>query len=110
MGSRMIETMRQDYRNWIVQRIRELIAQAQSYNENTTTTDTVWVEDIIERTAPACLTPYQPCLVLEDYKEANVVVMQNKTGWQVSGVFDLMTAHFGDVEADLAIQIGSYLR
>jgi len=105
-----IEPMPEDYRIWIVQRIRELIAQAKSYNDNTTTADAAWVEDIITRTAHACLTPYQPCLVLEDYKEPNVVVAQDETGWQVSGVFDFMTAHFGDGEADLARQVGTYLR
>jgi len=105
-----VQKMPQDYRSWIMQRTRELIAQAQSYNENTTASDVAWVENIIERTAHACLTPYQPCLVLEDYKEPNVVVMQDETGWQVSGVFDLMSAHFGDGEADLARQVGSYLR
>ena len=109
-ATQMIEPMSQDYRSWIVQRIRELITQAQSYNENTSASDAAWVENIIERTAHACLTPYQPCLVLEDYKEPNVVVTQDETGWQVSGVFDLMTAHFGDGEADLARQVGSYLR
>jgi hygromycin-B 7''-O-kinase len=105
-----IEPMPQDYRSWIVQRIRGLITQAQSYNENTTASDAAWVENIIKRTAHACLTPYQPCLVLEDYKEPNVVVTQAETGWKVSGVFDLMSAHFGDGEADLARQVGTYLR
>jgi fructosamine-3-kinase len=47
---------------------------------------------------------------LEDYKEPNVVVMQEQSGWRVSGVFDFMTAHFGDGEADLARQSGTYLR
>ena len=108
--TQMIEPMVQDYRRWIVQRIRELIAQAQSYNDNTTASDAAWVENIIEQTSYACLTPYQPCLVLEDYKEPNVVVTQDETEWQVSGVFDFMTAHFGDGEADLARQVGTYLR
>ena len=110
IATQMIEPMRQDYRSLIVQRIRELLLQAQSYNVNTTASDAAWVENIIERTAQACLTPYQPCLVLEDYKEPNVVVMQDETRWQVSGVFDFMTAHFGDGEADLARQVGTYLR
>ena len=110
IATQMIEPMPQDYRSWIVQRTRELIAQAQSYNENTTASDVAWVENIIERTAHACLAPFQPCLVLEDFKEPNVVVMLDETEWQVSGVFDLMSAHFGDGEADLARQVGSYLR
>ena len=110
IATQQIEPLRQDYRSWIVQRIRELIALAQSYNANTTTTDLAWAENIIQRTALACATPYQPCLVLEDYKEPNVVVTQEQTGWKVSGVFDFMTAHFGDGEADLARQSGTYLR
>ncbi len=108
--TQMIEPTRQDYRSWIVQRIRELLLQAQSYNVNTTGADSAWVENIIAHVAPACLSPYQPCLVLEDYKEPNVVVIQEQTRWRVSGVFDFMTAHFGDGEADLARQTGTYLR
>jgi hygromycin-B 7''-O-kinase len=108
--TQMVERMDDDYRSWVGQRIRELVAQAQSHNAYTTSADVAWVENIIERTAQACLTPYQPCLVLEDYKEPNVVVLQEQTRWRVSGVFDLMTAHFGDGEADLARQTGTYLR
>jgi hygromycin-B 7''-O-kinase len=108
--TQQIEPLLQDYRSWIVQRIRELLLQAQSYNANTTATDVAWAENIIERTARACLTPYQSCLVLEDYKEPNVVVTHGQTGWQVSGLFDFMTAHFGDGEADLTRQSGTYLR
>jgi len=108
--TQMIDSMRHDYRSWIVQRIRELLLQAQSYNVNTTAADSAWVENIIAQTAQACLTPYQPCLVLEDYKEANVVVTQEQISWRVTGVFDFMTAHFGDGEADLARQSGTYLR
>src|SRR5262249_50206093 len=46
----------------------------------------------------------------EDYKEPNAVVERTDEGWRVTGVFDLMTAHFGDGEADLARQVGMYLR
>ncbi|HEX9386468.1 MAG TPA: phosphotransferase [Anaerolineales bacterium] len=110
VATQQIEPLRQDYRSWIVQRIRELLLQAQSYNVNTTRADSAWVENIIAQVARACLSPYQPCLVLEDYKEPNVVVIQEQTRWRVSGVFDFMTAHFGDGEADLARQTGTYLR
>ncbi len=46
---------------------------------------------------------------MEDYKEGNLVVMQHNERWHVSGVFDLMEAHFGDGEADLSRPIGEYL-
>jgi hygromycin-B 7''-O-kinase len=109
-ATKMVERMDQDYRSWVVQRIRELVEQAQGHNANTTPADVAWVENIIERTAQSCSTPYQPCLVLEDYKEPNVVVLQEQARWRVSGVFDFMTTHFGDGEADLARQTGTYLR
>src|SRR5215213_5947532 len=110
IATQQIEPLQLDYRSWIVQRIRELVAQAQGHNANTTSADVAWVENIIERTAQSCLTPYQPCLVLEDYKEPNVVVTQGETACQVNGVFDFMIAHFGNGEADLARQVGTYLR
>src|SRR6185503_2658833 len=62
--TQMVERRHDDYRGWVVHRIRELVAQAQSHNANTTSADVAWVENIIERTAQACLIPYQPCLVL----------------------------------------------
>ena len=108
--TRQVKPMDQEYRSWIVQRIRELTAQAQSHNNNTTDSDIAWVEAIIERTAYACTASYQPCLVHEDYKEPNIVLTRHENGWQVSGVFDFMTAHFGDGEVDLARPVGSYLR
>lgn len=99
-----------DYRVWVVQRVRELLAQAQSINMNTPASDVAWAEHIIARGGNALHTPYEPCIVLGDYKEPNAVVEHTGEGWRVSGVFDLMTAHFGDGEADLARQVGMYLR
>jgi hygromycin-B 7''-O-kinase len=45
---------------------------------------------------------FEPCLLMEDYKEDNVVVIQQEEKWRISGVFDLMQLHFGDGEADLS--------
>ena len=108
--TQIIQPMSIDYRVSIVQRIQELIAQAQSYNDNTTQSDVKWAAKILEDCKDVLDIPYQPCVVLEDYKEQNTVVMRTADGWRVSGVFDLMSAHFGDGEADLARQVGMYLR
>src|SRR5207237_8247160 len=53
---------------------------------------------------------FTPCLVLEDYKRENLVVLHQGEGWRVSGVFDLMEVHFGDGEADLSRQYAMYLQ
>jgi hygromycin-B 7''-O-kinase len=105
-----VQPTEQDYREWIVKRIRELLLIAHHTNGNTPTSDLVWAESIIASGSHVLHTPYQPCIVLEDYKEANTVVEHTENGWTVSGIFDLMTAHFGDGEADLARQVGTYLR
>lgn len=110
IATQTIQPMSHDYRAWIVQRIHELLAQAQSYNDNTVLSDVEWATKILENCKDVLDIPYQPCVVLEDYKEQNTVVKRTTEGWHVSGVFDLMSAHFGDGEADLARQVGMYLR
>ena len=105
-----VQPFHQDYRLWIIEKIRELLESAQTINNNTPKSDSYWIEDIILKASNALKTSYQPCIVLEDYKEANTVVECSEDGWYVSGIFDLMTAHFGDGEADLSRQVGAYLR
>ena len=90
--------------------IRQLLARSRTYNVAATTPDDIrWVEDLIADAQDALDDTFEPCLLMEDYKEENVVVMQQHGKWRVSGVFDLMTAHFGDGEADLSRPIAWYL-
>ena len=105
-----VQPLGQNYRLWVIEKIHELLKSAQAINNNTPKSDTDWIEDMILKASPALEAVYQPCIVLEDYKEANTVVEHSGADWQVSGIFDLMTAHFGDGEADLARQVGAYLR
>jgi len=108
--TKSVQPFNLNYHVWVVACIRELLAEARGLNNHTPPSDAAWVESLIERVSDALHTPFQPCVVLEDYKEHNVVVERTADDWRVSGVFDLMTAHFGDGEADLARQVGSYLR
>ena len=98
------------YRQWVLKNIREKVAASQSYNDHTTASDLQWIESVIAAATPALDTPFHPCIVLADYGEHNSVVLQTRAGWQVSGVFDLMTAHMGDGQADLSLQVTAYLR
>jgi len=63
VAAQSVTPMSQDYREWVVQRTRELLAQAQSHNGNTTASDAAWVENIIGQTSQARLAPYQPCTI-----------------------------------------------
>jgi hypothetical protein len=98
------------YRQWVLNNIREKVAASRSYNDHTTASDLQWIESVITVATPALDTPFHPSIVLADYGEHNSVVLQTRAGWQVSGVFDLMTAHMGDGQADLSIQVTAYLR
>jgi len=104
-----VKPFEQHYRAWIVQRIREKLAASQSYNDHTVVSDVHWVESVIAHVSPVLDLPYEPCAVLGDYGEHNTLVRRVAASWHVSGVFDLMTAHFGDGQADLSLPVTSYL-
>ena len=81
--------------------IRNCLLRTQAYNPATTTAEDLhWVEGLISAAQEALAEAFEPCIVMEDYKEGK---------WRVSGVFDLMEAHFGDGEADLSRPIAEYL-
>lgn len=89
--------------------LRHHLLNAQESNALTTTPDDVsWVEERLTSAHDALNDTFEPCLLMEDYKEGNLVVEHQGERWQVSGVFDLMEAHFGDGEADLARQFAEY--
>jgi aminoglycoside phosphotransferase (APT) family kinase protein len=78
--------------------LRHNIARAREHNEDATTLDDIaWVEGVIAAAQDALAEPFEPCFVMEDYKEGNLVV-QNNAGWRVSGVFDLMGGYFAMVK------------
>jgi hygromycin-B 7''-O-kinase len=90
--------------------LRHYLAEVRTVNAAATTKeDIAWVENYIEEAKAVLDDTFVPCLVLEDYKRENLVVLQQGEGWRVSGIFDLMEAHFGDGEADLSRQYASYL-
>ena len=67
------------------------------------------VEEVIEQAKDVLNDDFQPCFVMQDYKEANVVLTNEQGRWSVSGVFDLMEGSFGDGEADLSRQVSIYV-
>ncbi len=90
--------------------LRYSLVHTQEYNATTTTVeDIAWVEELIAEAQDALNEPFEPCFLMEDYKEGNLVVTQYGERWRVSGVFDFMEGHFGDGEADLSRQIAEYL-
>ncbi|GAC1355363.1 MAG: hypothetical protein NVS4B11_23910 [Ktedonobacteraceae bacterium] len=90
--------------------LRHHLTRAQECNATATTPEDIsWVEELITDAQDALDETFEPCLLMEDYKEGNLVVTQQDKRWQVSGVFDLMEAHFSDGEADHSRPIAEYL-
>ena len=88
----------------------QLLAKAHAANPAATThKDLDWVQGYLEAAENALDDTFAPCIVLEDYKRENLVVVHDSDRWKVSGVFDLMSAYFGDGEADLSRQFAVYL-
>jgi hypothetical protein len=89
--------------------------------EHTTEADEEWVEALIARAQDALRVPCQPCFVMVDFQENNVMVGRDTRdiwdtphasaagAWRVSGVFDLHGTFFGDGEKALARQTAGYL-
>jgi hygromycin-B 7''-O-kinase len=93
----------------VVALIRALVERARKYNAHTTEKDAKWTEILIADSREALEVPFQPCIVMQDYHEDNVVVEHVYDEWRVSGVFDLGGAYFGDGEADICRLLATYL-
>ena len=86
-----------------------MLLRASTYNDRTPPSEIGWVEELIESAKDALDNDFQPCFVMEDYKDGNVVLQNDRSKWSVSGVFDLMGSCFGDGEVDLSRQTCVYL-
>lgn len=97
------------YSEVVVARIRAYLRAARQLGGDTTAADSEWVETVIAQASDALDDSFQPCLVMQDYQPGNVVVSSTNGVWRVSGIFDLMQAHFGDGETDLSRTAAMYL-
>ncbi len=108
--TRQVKPFDEDYGSWVVKSLREKLDRARGCNHHTRESDLQWAEAMISNARDSLTVPFTPCAVLSDYGEHNVVVERGTDGWRVSGVFDLMTAHFGDGDADLCMPVAQYFK
>jgi aminoglycoside phosphotransferase (APT) family kinase protein len=108
--SDMVHPLSCSYREWVVEHSREKVNDIRACSERITDADLEWIEAVIAAAAPYQDSPYQARIVLGDYGEHNLLVLRDPGGWRVSGMFDLMTAHFGDGDADLCLPVVMYLK
>lgn len=101
------------YRRWIRSRIdfylqAALAASDSTTGRTTTPADVAWINAIFDENSPALLEPFQPCFVMNDFKEGNTIAAKIDGRWRITGVVDLMGAYFGDGEADLSRVLSEY--
>lgn len=109
LSTNSIKPFENGFAAWTTEQLKRLLHNAATYDTGTTQTDQDWIGQIIQDAEESLRGPFAPVLVLHDYKEANLVVEKENNRWQVSGVFDLMEALFGDGELDLVRQLSAYL-
>ncbi|MFN8487978.1 MAG: aminoglycoside phosphotransferase family protein [Caldilineaceae bacterium] len=104
-----IQPFEQGFAQWIVADIRGWLAAARANGPATTTADSLWIEQMIDKAHTALAYAFQPCFVMNDYNLGNLLVKRFHDAWRVSGLFDLMEYYFGNGEADLVRLIAVYL-
>lgn len=101
------------YQRWYISRIKERLNYAIDCNDRTsggktTRGDVDWVESVLRDYKDSLLVPFQPCFVMDDYKEGNTTCEKVDGKWKITGLFDFGTAYFGDGEADLSRLLATY--
>ena len=94
-----------DYKDWFISSIYYTISITKKMNDS----DIDWVMTQISKYHEAIENNFQPCFVMMDFGEHNVVATNNDGKWHISGIFDYMPAYFGDGEADFSRIISSYI-
>ena len=107
-AARVVRPFAVPFPEWIIARIRACVDEAASLSDATTEADRRWVEELIARHRWALEVPFEPCFVMQDYKEDNAVAERVGGTWRVGGVFDYADAYFGDGEVDLARPVAMY--
>ena len=71
--------------------------------------DIKFINATIDANKKALLVPFEPCFVMGDFKEDNVLFANTHDVWKVCGVFDFATSHFGDGEEDISRMYAIYI-
>lgn len=101
------------YRRWVYSRMSFFLRRALDDSDPTTgrvtsPEDVAWIDHVFEECSAALLEPFQPCFVMNDFKEGNTIAAKIDGHWQITGVVDLMEAYFGDGEADMSRILSHY--
>jgi hygromycin-B 7''-O-kinase len=95
---------------WVAADVHQWLELAREHSDRTTEADIRWIDALLDAAHDALDEPFQPSIVMHDYKEQNATFERAGDDWRVSGMFDLMECFFGDGEIDLSRQTLQYMQ
>jgi aminoglycoside phosphotransferase (APT) family kinase protein len=95
----------EEYADWIIGRIMNELEDLIDIKSG----DVKFITEIVEKNKDALLVPFEPCFLMGDFKEDNVLFSNDNGEWKVSGVFDFAMSNFGDCERDLSRLYAMYI-
>ena len=93
-----------DFPDWLLHRLQQWRDDCRAVNALSTDAER-YIDDTIERCAPALSVPFTPVLVHHDFKPGNLNF--DPATLDPTGVFDLMEAYFADGEEDIVRMLWS---
>lgn len=104
LAANAIEPFPRSYGEWIRTEILRMVGDSREI----ASVDAFWVQQLLTSLETALQVDFVPSLVHGDYATHNMVATRTGSAWSITGLFDLMTAHLGDGEADLSRQFAIY--
>jgi len=101
LQSKTVKPFEEDFFTVIKNRLINFVDKSMAHNNCTTEKDKTWFEGLIENGEKAIKLDFKPAIIMQDYKQGNVVAIKKDGKWKISGIFDLQEWYFGDSEIDL---------
>lgn len=108
LGAGKFVPLPDEERAWLSGHIQHNLQLSMAASGSTSESDAVWVGSLIAAAERSTIAWAPSCLVHGDFTINNVVAADSSTGWNITGVFDFMTARIGSLEADLCRQFALY--
>lgn len=89
-----------DFPNWVIQRLDDCRVSCRAVNALSLDAER-FIDGVIQECVGALAEPFLPALVHHDFRLGNLNLAEVRSGFAVSGVFDLLESYFADGEEDL---------
>lgn len=96
------------YTKWLFSRIMYWLEDAKRFSK-ITHEDMEWVRSLLTESKEDFNHFCSPTFVMGDFKPRNFLINKDRSGWEVSGVFDFTNAYFADPISDLIKMITYYI-